>query len=137
MNSVVYNKGMETLSKMVGPDILNQTVENVRKFSPDLAKLVVEFPFGSIYSRPGLDMKQRSLITISSLVTQGAEGQLDFHIHAALNAGLAPDEIVEAIMHCLPYAGFPKSLGALGVVIRVFQERGISVETAEAAAAKE
>lgn len=127
MDSKAYEKGIETLGKMVSPDILKQTVENVRKFSPDLAKLVVEFPFGSIYSRPGLDLKQRSLITISSLVTQGAEGQLDFHIHAALNAGLTPNEIVETIMHCLPYAGFPKSLGALGVVIRVFQEREIEV----------
>lgn len=126
MDSKAYEKGMETLGKMVSPEILRQTVENVRKFSPDMAKLVIEFPFGSIYSRPGLDLKQRSLITISSLVTQGAEGQLDFHIHAALNAGLTPEEIVEAVMHCLPYAGFPKSLGALGVVIRVFQEREIA-----------
>lgn len=126
MESKAYEKGMETLGKMVSPEILRQTVENVRKFSPDMAKMVIEFPFGSIYSRPGLDLKQRSLITISSLVTQGAEGQLDFHIHAALNAGLTPEEIVEAVMHCLPYAGFPKSLGALGVVIRVFQEREIA-----------
>ncbi|RIX60543.1 carboxymuconolactone decarboxylase family protein [Paenibacillus nanensis] len=130
MDSKAYEKGMETLGKMVSPEILRQTVENVRKFSPDMAKMVIEFPFGSIYSRPGLDLKQRSLITISSLVTQGAEGQLDFHIHAALNAGLTPEEIVEAVMHCLPYAGFPKSLGALGVVIRVFQEREISYSQA-------
>ena len=123
--SNLYDKGMETLGRMVSPDILQETVERVKRFSPDMAKLVVEFPFGSIYSRPGLDHKQRSLLTISSLITQGAEGQLDFHIHAGLNAGLTPNEIVEAVMHCLPYAGFPKSLGALGVVIQVFQEREI------------
>ncbi|WP_168123230.1 carboxymuconolactone decarboxylase family protein [Paenibacillus sp. HB172176] len=127
MDSKAYEKGIETLNKMVSPDILEQTVEGVKKFNPDLAKLIVEFPFGSIYSRPGLNLKQRSLMTIASLVTQGAEGQLDFHIHAALNAGLTPNEVVEAIMHCLPYAGFPKALGALGVVRRVFEERSISV----------
>jgi len=128
MESKRHDKGLETLSRMVGPDIMRETVERVGKFSPDMAKLVVEFPFGSIYSRPGLDLKQRSLLTISSLVTQGAESQLDFHIHSALNAGLTPDEVVEAIIHCLPYAGFPKSLGALGVVIRVFEERNIKYE---------
>ncbi|CAM4414582.1 carboxymuconolactone decarboxylase family protein [Paenibacillus alkaliterrae] len=121
-----YEKGLEMLGKMVSPEILQDTVERVKQFSPDMAKLIVEFPYGSIYSRPGLDLKQRSLITISSLVTQGAEGQLDFHINAALNVGLSPDEVVEAIMHCIPYAGFPKSLGALGVVMKVFKERNIT-----------
>ncbi|MCU6708764.1 carboxymuconolactone decarboxylase family protein [Paenibacillus sp. J5C_2022] len=128
MDSKAYERGMEMLHKMVGPDVMKGTVERVAKFSPDMARLVVEFPFGSLYSRPGLDLKQRSLITISSLVTQGAVDQMDFHIHAALNAGLTPNEIVEAVMHCLPYAGFPKSLGALGVVIRIFEERGVTVE---------
>lgn len=126
METSRYEKGLETLGKMVSPEILQETVERVKQFSPDMAKLIVEFPYGSIYSRPGLDLKQRSLITISSLVTQGAEGQLDFHIHAALNVGLSPDEVVEAIMHCIPYAGFPKSLGALGVVMKVFKERNIT-----------
>lgn len=126
METSRYEKGLETLGKMVSPEILQETVERVKQFSPDMAKLIVEFPFGSIYSRPGLDLKQRSLITISSLLTQGAESQLDFHIHAALNVGLSPDEVVEAIIHCLPYAGFPKSLGALGVVMKVFKERNIT-----------
>jgi 4-carboxymuconolactone decarboxylase len=121
-----YELGLETLGKMVSKEIMQETVEHVKKFSPDIAKLIVEFPYGSIYSRPALDLKQRCLLTISSLVTQGAESQLGFHINAALNVGLSPEEVVEAIMHCLPYAGFPKSLGALGVVMTVFKERNIS-----------
>lgn len=131
MDSKAYDKGMETLGKMVSPDILKETVEKVRKFSPELAKLIIEFPFGSLYSRPGLDMKQRALLTISSLITQGAVEQLDFHVHAALNAGLTPDEIVEAIMHGLPYAGFPKSVSGLFVVMKVFEERGVKPSESE------
>lgn len=123
-----YEQGQETITKMVTPDVLEGTVERVKRFSPDMAKLIVEFPFGSIYSRPGLDLKQRALLTIATLVTQGAVGQLDFHIHAALNAGLTPDEVVEAIIHCLPYAGFPKSIDGLDVVITVFKERNITYE---------
>jgi 4-carboxymuconolactone decarboxylase len=126
MNTNRYEKGLEALGKMVSKEMLQETVENVRKFSPDIAELIIEFPYGSIYSRPGLDLKQRSLITISSLVTQGAEAQLDYHINVALNVGLSPEEVVEAIMHCIPYVGFPKSLGALGVVMKVFKARNIT-----------
>lgn len=124
-----YELGLETLGRMVNEEMMQATIENVREFSPDLAKLIVEFPFGSIYSRPGLDLQQRSLLTLSSLITQGAESQLQFHIHVALNVGLSPEQIVEAVMHCLPYAGFPKSLGALSVVMSVFKERNILLRT--------
>jgi 4-carboxymuconolactone decarboxylase len=122
-----YEKGLNTLSKMVGKDIMDQTIEHVKQFNPDIAKLIVEFAFGDIYSRPTLDLKQKELLTISSLVSQGAESQLDFHIHAALNIGLTPKEIVEAIIHCIPYIGFPRSLGALKVVIEVFNSRNIKM----------
>ncbi|GEN34167.1 carboxymuconolactone decarboxylase family protein [Aneurinibacillus danicus] len=125
MSSARYEAGMETLRKMVSEEILSQTVEHVKKFDPDFSNMIVEFAFGDIYSRPGLDLKQRELITIASLITQGAESQLSFHIHGALKAGLTPKEIVEAVMHCVPYAGFPKALGALGVVMNIFNELGI------------
>ncbi|OUS78637.1 carboxymuconolactone decarboxylase [Paenibacillus sp. MY03] len=125
MNSEAYDKGIETLSKMVGPEMLQATVEKVKKFSPDFANMIVSFPYGMIYSRPGLDHKQRSLVAISALIASGSDAQLDFHIHGGLNAGLTPDEIIEAIMNCLPYAGFPKSISALFVTMRIFEELGI------------
>lgn len=127
MESNAYAKGIEMLGKMVSPEIVEQTVNKVAKFSPDFAKMIVEFPYGTIYSRPGLDMKQRALVTISSLITQGAFGQLDFHVHAALNSGLTPNEIIEAVMNCLPYTGFPKAISGLFVVMQVFEERNITV----------
>lgn len=127
MMSTRYEKGIETLSKMVSEETMKGTIEHVKKFYPDMANFVVEFAFGDIYSRPKLGLKQKELITISSLVTQGAESQLDFHIHAALNVGLEPEEIVETIIHCIPYVGFPRCLGALGVVMKVFRERDITV----------
>ncbi|QNK56420.1 carboxymuconolactone decarboxylase family protein [Paenibacillus sp. PAMC21692] len=125
MSSETYDKGIEMLGKMVGPDVLQDTVDKVKKFSPDFANMIVSFPYGMIYSRPGLDLKQRSLVAISALIASGSDAQLDFHIHAGLNAGLTPDEIIEAIMNCLPYAGFPKSISGLFVTMRVFEERGI------------
>jgi len=123
-----YNKGIEVLQQMVSEERLNATVKQMEKFSPDMARLIVEFPYGSLYSRPGLDLKQRSLLTIAAMLASGAAAQLDFHIEAALNAGLTPHEIVEAVMHCVSYAGFPKTLDAMFVVMKVFNERGIQYE---------
>lgn len=123
-----YDKGIEVLQQMVSEETLNATVKQMEKLCPDMAKLIVEFPYGSLYSRPGLDLKQRSLLTMAAIVASGAAAQLDFHIEAALNAGLTPNEIVEAVMHCVPYAGFPKTLDAMFVVMKVFKERGINYE---------
>jgi 4-carboxymuconolactone decarboxylase len=123
-----YDKGIEVLQQMVSEERLNATVKQMEKFCPDMAKLIVEFPYGSLYSRPGLDLKQRSLLTMAAMIASGAASQLDFHIEAALNAGLTPNEIVEAVMHCVSYAGFPKTLDAMFVVMKVFKERGINYE---------
>ena len=130
MESNRYDKGIEVLQRMVSEETLNATVKKMEKFSPDMAKLIVEFPYGSLYSRPGLDLKQRSLLTIGAMIASGAAAQLDFHIQGALNAGLTPNEIVEAVMHCVSYAGFPKTLDAMFVVMKVFDERGITYEEA-------
>lgn len=131
MDSKTYEKGIETLSRMVSPEVLQSTVEKVKRFSPVFADMIVSFPYGSIYARPGLDFKQRALVAISALITQGADAQLDFHVHAGLNAGLTPDEIVEAIINCLPYAGFPKSINGLYVAMKVFEDRGVKTSECE------
>lgn len=130
MESNRYDKGIEVLQRMVSEETLNATVKKMEKFSPDMARLIVEFPYGSLYSRPGLDLKQRSLLTIGAMIASGAAAQLDFHIQGALNAGLTPNEIVEAVMHCVSYAGFPKTLDAMFVVMKVFDEQGITYEEA-------
>jgi alkylhydroperoxidase/carboxymuconolactone decarboxylase family protein YurZ len=78
-------------------------------------------------SVPWLDLRQRQLVTISALTALGGvEPQLEVHINAGLNAGLNPREVVEAILHCIPYIGFPRVLNAIFVAKRVFQERGVS-----------
>ncbi|GKT04113.1 carboxymuconolactone decarboxylase family protein [Furfurilactobacillus entadae] len=92
--------------------------------APDVATYIEEFAFGDIYSRPGLSLKQRELITITSLLTQGdTAAQLRVHINGCLNVGLSRQEVVEAIIQCLPYVGFPKVLNALTVTKQVFNER--------------
>jgi 4-carboxymuconolactone decarboxylase len=125
MSSGRYNKGIETLGRLVDQNILKETVNKVKKFHPDFEEILVETAFGDIWSRSTLSLQQREIVTITSMLTQGAVDQLPFHINAALNIGLTPAEITEICLHCVPYIGFPRALGALFVVMEVFEERGI------------
>ncbi len=102
--------------------------EAFKDIAPDLSKYVVEFAFGEIYSRPGLDNKQKVLTTITALVAQG-KPQIGMHIKTGLTVGLSPEEIIGCIMHLIPYTGFPSVLNALTVAKDIFQEQGITVDT--------
>jgi 4-carboxymuconolactone decarboxylase len=104
-----------------------RVIDSLQEVAPDLGRYIVEFAFGDIYSRPVLDLRQRQLVTISALTSLGgAEPQLEVHLNAALNVGLTAREIVEAIMHCAPYTGFPRVLNATFVAKRVFEARDVS-----------
>ncbi|TSB47494.1 carboxymuconolactone decarboxylase family protein [Alkalicoccobacillus porphyridii] len=93
-----------------------QAMKAVEEFSPRLAKLALEFGYGDVYLGEALDSKQRALITLSSLITQGDQGRgLTYHFNAALRVGVSKEEILELINHCSAYAGFPKAIHALHV----------------------
>lgn len=127
MSNERYQRGWERLVEIDGEGG-EQVIESLKGVAPDLGKYVVEFAFGDIYSRKGLDLKQRQLITIASLATQGGcEPQLNVHINAALNVGLTPNEVIEAITHCVPYTGFPRVLNAIFVAKQIFEERNLKV----------
>lgn len=97
--------------------------------APDLAQLAIGFAYGEIYGRPGLDLPQRQLVTVSALAAMGGlEPQLRFHVAGALNAGCRPQQLVELMIHLVVYAGFPAALNGTVVLRQVFQERGIVVE---------
>ena len=98
-------------------------VASLADIAPDFARYIVEFPFGDIYSRPGLDLRAREIATIAALTAMGnARPQLKVHIQAGLNVGLSRDEIVETIMQMAVYAGFPAALNGLSAAKEVFAE---------------
>ncbi|MGF6753397.1 carboxymuconolactone decarboxylase family protein [Paraburkholderia sp. GAS42] len=103
-------------------------VETLKDIAPDLANLTISFAYGEIYSRPGLDLRQRQFVTIAALASMGgAEPQLKFHIAGALNAGGSPEEVVELMTHLVVYAGFPAALNGVFAAKAVFDEKGVSV----------
>ncbi len=90
--------------------------------APDFGRLLIEFGFGDIYSRPQLDLRAREIATIAALAALGnAQPQLKIHIEAALNVGCTRDEIVEVFMQMALYAGFPAALNALFAAREVFE----------------
>jgi 4-carboxymuconolactone decarboxylase len=120
-----FRRGWERLME-VDAEGGRRVIESLQDVAPDLGRYVIEFAFGEIYQRPGLDLRQRQLITISALTTLGgAEPQLEVHVNAGLNVGLSAREVVETILHCIPYTGFPRVLNAIFVAKRVFEERGV------------
>lgn len=126
-----YQKGQEIIDEFADKSdepAYSITFENLMDLDPKLEDYIVEFAFGDIYSRDTLSHKQKTLLTISSLTSQGLDPQIKLHVNTGLTIGLTPKEIVSAIIHLLPYAGFPKVLNALNVAKGVFKERGVEVE---------
>lgn len=92
--------------------------------APDFARYVLEFSFGDIYSRPGLDLRAREIATIAALTALGnASPQLKVHIEAGLNVGLSREEITEVMMQMAVYAGFPAALNGLFAAKEIFALR--------------
>ena len=119
--------GARMLARVDGPAGL-AVVEQLSQSFPDFARLLLEFPFGDIYSRPALGLRERELATVAALCAMGhALPQLRVHVHAALHVGCSPEEIVEVVMQMAVYAGFPAALNALGVVREVFAASGIAL----------
>jgi len=102
----------------------DKVIEALADIAPDFARYLFEFPFGDIYSRPGLDLRSREIATIAALTALGnAAPQLKVHIEAGLNVGLTREEVVEIIMQMAVYAGFPAALNGLFAAKEVFAER--------------
>lgn len=115
-----YNTGLERLNAIDGRDG-EAVVESLKAISPDFARYLVEFPFGDIYARPGLDLRAREIATIAALTALGnARPQLEVHVAAGLNVGLTREEIVEIVMQMAVYAGFPAAINGLVAAKAVF-----------------
>lgn len=118
-----YEKGINKLNEVDGKGG-TAVIDSLKDIAPDLGKYIIEFAFGDIYTRPNFDLKQRELVTLSSLATLGGcEKQLHVHINGALNVGASKEEIIEVFIQCIPYVGFPRVLNAVAVAKEIFSNR--------------
>ena len=118
-----YEQGWEKLKEVDG-EAGERVIESLKDIAPDLARYAIEFAFGDVYSRPGLDLKSREIATVAALAALGnAQPQLKVHIHGALNVGCTREEIIEVLIHLSVYAGFPAALNGVFAAKEVFKER--------------
>ena len=120
-NNKRYEAGLHAMEELFTQDVRNG-MEGIKNISPDLWEMIVSFGFGDLYSRSALSYAQREVITLTSLITQGAFDQLRVHLQAALRVGLTKEEIIEIIIHCAGYVGFPKAVQSMGIAGEVFKE---------------
>ncbi|MFF5145812.1 carboxymuconolactone decarboxylase family protein [Streptomyces sp. NPDC013157] len=120
-----FAHGLEVLRKVDG-EAGQRVIDSLADVSPELGHQIVAWGFGEIYARPELSPRDRQLVTLGMLTALGGcEPQLEVHVNAALNVGLTPEQIVEALLHSAGYCGFPKALNATFTAKRVFTERGL------------
>lgn len=123
-----YDRGLGKMREMFGPGI-DSALKGLSASSPDLVRCLVEFPFGDIYPRPGLDLKTREMLTVAALTVLGyPQAELKDHIRGALNVGCTRDEILEIILQMAVYAGFPAALEAVKTAAHVFGDDASTVK---------
>ena len=109
-------KGAATFEKLLGWKV------DPKNVGDDFARVTMGNLFGDIWSRPGLELRERSMITVAALIVLGREPELKFHLRGALNVGISREKIQEMILHLAHYAGWPVAVGASRVAQEVFAE---------------
>jgi 4-carboxymuconolactone decarboxylase len=118
-----FMRGKAQLEMMNGRGV-ESMLDDLEGIAPDLGRYTIEFPYGDILCRPGLDLRSRQIATVAALTALGnAPVQLNAHISMALNVGCTRGEIVEVITQMAVYAGFPAALNGMAVAKDVFAER--------------
>ena len=99
----------------------DKVAQNLDEVAPELVEIVLGFAFADVLSRPDLDLASREMCTVAALTAMGtASGQLEFHIRAALNVGVAKEQIIEIILQMAVYAGVPACMNGIAAAKRAF-----------------
>ena len=114
--------GMKIRREVLGDEHVDRAVAGTTPFTADFQDLITRYAWGEIWSRPGLDRRTRSCITLTALAALGREHELEMHVRAALRNGLTPDEIGEVLLQCAVYCGVPAANGAFAIAQRVLDE---------------
>jgi len=116
--------GLRVRREVLGDEHVDRAIAGASEFSGRFQEFITRAAWGDVWARPGLERRERSLVTIAALVSMRAEGELALHVRAAARNGLTPDEIGEAILHTALYAGLPAANAAFKIAERVLVEDG-------------
>jgi 4-carboxymuconolactone decarboxylase len=119
---VSYEEGMRVRREVLGDEHVDGAIERTSGVTADFQDLITRYAWGEIWTRPGLDRRTRSCITLTALVALGHFDELAMHVRAARRNGLSPDEIKEVLLQTAVYCGIPAANHAFAVAQRVLEE---------------
>jgi 4-carboxymuconolactone decarboxylase len=122
MKDPAYEAGLAVRRRVLGDAHVKRSLENATAFDKDFQDLVTRHAWGDIWTRPGLDHRTRSLITIAMLAAGGRNEELNLHIRATRNTGATPDEVKEVLLQVAVYAGVPAANSAFQIAKTAFEE---------------
>jgi 4-carboxymuconolactone decarboxylase len=123
MSDEGLERGMKARREVLGDEHVDAAVERTSELTRDFQELITRYAWGEIWTRPGLDRRMRSAITITALVARGQFDELAMHLRAALRIGLTEDEIKEVLLQAAIYCGVPAANSAFAVAQNVLEER--------------
>lgn len=125
--SELYETGMKTRRAVLGDAHVDRAEAERRPFDDAFQRLITEGAWGSVWARPGLSRRERSLVTIPLLAALGHWDELAMHVRATHNTGASPDDVKEALLHVAIYAGVPAANRAIKVARAAFAEIGVEI----------
>jgi len=123
-----FDLGMKVRREMFGAELAENAWDNASEFSRPFQDLMTRYCFGETWARPGLGRRDRSLLTLSMLIAQGRELEIQMHVKAGLNNGLTAEEIREIILHAMVYCGVPAAYTGLRAAEHALQQLGVDVK---------
>ncbi len=118
-----YERGMRVRREVLGDEHVDRAQARTTDLTREFQQLITRYAWGEIWSRPGLDRRTRSCMTLTALVALGHHAELAMHIRAALRNGLTPDEIKEVLLHSAVYCGVPAANAAFAIAQEVLESR--------------
>ena len=122
MSDSTHERGMKVRRKVLGDEHVDRAIERTTGFTADFQDLITRYAWGEIWTRPGLDRKTRSCITLTALVALNRLDELEMHVRAALRNGLTASEIKEVLLQSAIYCGVPAANSAFAVAQRVLAD---------------
>lgn len=119
---VLYDRGMAVRRSVLGDAHVDRSLERATDFDADFQEFITKTAWGQIWTRPGLDIRTRSMLTIGMLAALGKDGELKLHIRATRNTGVTRDEVKEILMQAAVYAGVPAGNHAIALARAVYAE---------------
>ena len=122
MSDSTYDRGMQVRREVLGDEHVDRAIERTTDFTADFQDLITRYAWGEIWTRPGLDRRTRSCMTLIALVALGRFDELPMHVRAAVRNGLTRDELKEVFLHAAIYCGVPAANSAFAVAQRTLDE---------------